>query len=167
MGFEFIDSTTPVDPAARQRIRRQAALGKNLGRKLNRPSRKQALRPHPVATRATIDSSNNPDQQEQQEPKAQPSKSDVVEVVEAVRLPAPDNQIGNTLTQLQFKKIGPDSLVMNGKLYQVSKKKAIIADLCSVSHLVRATGASLSGPRYWQGSPCWESTSILSLHVSR
>jgi len=124
MGFEFIDSTAPVDPAARQRIRRQAALGKNLGRKLNRPSRKQALKPHPVATRATIDSSEDSDQQEQQgqqQPKAQKAKSDVVEVMEAVRLPAPDNQIGNTLTQLQFKKIGPDSLVMNGEFGQLEK----------------------------------------------
>lgn len=104
MGFEFIDSTSPVDPAARQRIRRQAALGKNLGRKIHRPSRTQPPKATARHSSARI-SDVSPALRDPPEDDA-----DVQEVV----LPPPDDQIGNTLTQLGFRKIGPDGLVMNG-----------------------------------------------------
>lgn len=104
MGFEFIDSNGPVDPASRQRIRRQAALGKNLGRKLNRPSRKQAAS-RPQAVAPTQPSTVGHEEAQQG------SRPDEEQVV---RLPRPDYQLGNTLTQLRFRKIGPDGLVMNG-----------------------------------------------------
>ncbi|KAH8689180.1 hypothetical protein BGW36DRAFT_433944 [Talaromyces proteolyticus] len=45
MPFEFIDNNHPlIDRAARKRIRSHAALGKNVGRKVMRPSRKSAQR---------------------------------------------------------------------------------------------------------------------------
>src|SRR5687767_2479969 len=109
MGFEFIDNNAPVDPAVRQRIRRQAALGKNLGRKLSRPSRKQATKPQPVTSTAA------PRRAAQQ-------KDKVVEEEQVVRLPRPEYQVGNTLTQLRFRKIGPDAVVMNGMPAHIAKK---------------------------------------------
>lgn len=106
MPFEFIDNTAPVDTAARQRIRRQAALGKNLGRKLSRPSRKQAARqPHPVISHiGSIQGQQDLDED--------------VDLQQIMKLPRSEDQIGNTLTQLNFKKIGPDGVVMNGKTSQ-------------------------------------------------
>jgi hypothetical protein len=41
MRFEFIDNNSLVDAAARQRVRKHAATGKNIGRKLSRPSKKR------------------------------------------------------------------------------------------------------------------------------
>lgn len=43
MSFQFVDNGAVCDPATRRRIRSQAALGKNLGKKLVRPSKKRAL----------------------------------------------------------------------------------------------------------------------------
>ncbi|RHZ64512.1 hypothetical protein CDV55_106705 [Aspergillus turcosus] len=42
MSFEFIDNKLSIDPAARKQIRRHAAMGKNKGKTIARPSRKDA-----------------------------------------------------------------------------------------------------------------------------
>ncbi|KAF7558905.1 hypothetical protein G7046_g5263 [Stylonectria norvegica] len=50
MAFEFIDNST-IDRAARKRIRSHAATGKNLGRKIVRPSRKKVVESRPALFR--------------------------------------------------------------------------------------------------------------------
>lgn len=42
MSFQFVDNGAVCEPATRRRIRSQAALGKNLGKKIVRPSKKRA-----------------------------------------------------------------------------------------------------------------------------
>jgi hypothetical protein len=44
MTFEFVDNNTAIDRAARRRIRSHVAMGRNAGKKLTRPSRKEAFR---------------------------------------------------------------------------------------------------------------------------
>jgi hypothetical protein len=43
MPFEFIDNNAPIDRASRKRIRSHVAKGKNVGRKVVRPSRIKAF----------------------------------------------------------------------------------------------------------------------------
>ncbi|KAH8170487.1 fungal specific transcription factor domain-containing protein [Sarocladium implicatum] len=120
MGFEFIDSTLPVDPAARQRIRRQAALGKNLGRKLTRPSRIQ----HPSKPRHLSPARISDVSPDSRRRSRDPDDGSPGQVVEQLVLPKPDHQIGNSLSQLGFTKIGPDGLVMNAVSFVLQAPRA-------------------------------------------
>ncbi|KAI5459123.1 hypothetical protein BGZ63DRAFT_271394 [Mariannaea sp. PMI_226] len=53
MAFQFIDNSS-IDGATRKRIRSHAALGKNAGKTLNRPSRKNAQRPRVMTATALV-----------------------------------------------------------------------------------------------------------------
>ncbi|KAF2812783.1 uncharacterized protein BDZ99DRAFT_555576 [Mytilinidion resinicola] len=54
MPFQFIDSNASADRATRRRIRSHAAMGKNVGRKIVRPSRIKAFERRPETSKAVI-----------------------------------------------------------------------------------------------------------------
>lgn len=54
MRLEFIDNNTVIDRAARKRIRSHAAMGRNAGKTLVRPSRKKLFGPGVSTTTAFI-----------------------------------------------------------------------------------------------------------------
>ncbi|KAF2493962.1 hypothetical protein BU16DRAFT_562918 [Lophium mytilinum] len=54
MPFQFIDSNASIDRATRRRIRSHVAMGKNVGRKIVRPSRIKAFERRPETSKAII-----------------------------------------------------------------------------------------------------------------
>lgn len=107
MPFEFIDSTAPIDTQARQRIRRQAALGKNVGRKISRPSRadgRTRSRPQPYAP---VDVTS-----------ASPGSPGVADVESAVAgVEQPERQIGTGFSMMslpQRQQFGSGRLLQQG-----------------------------------------------------
>ena len=52
MPFQFIDNNSEIDPTARRRIRCHAATGKNVGRTILRPSKKNLIGPKPAKVTA-------------------------------------------------------------------------------------------------------------------
>ena len=92
MPFEFVDNNAAIDRAARKRIRRHVAMGRNVGRKLARPSRKASLELGGAAATAFRYTPNAEDQE---------SNNELVPVIE--------RQIGDGLSVPSFPGQTPNS----------------------------------------------------------